>query len=205
LSGSPYSVTVLRRVAGIAVATGLVTGLVAGCTSSATPKASPLPGSTTAPSSTPVSTSASPSPSPTPLSPYEADPAVQALRAWAAQAARTVNSGKYDDAALDALMTPQLAKTMKHVLGTEVGHRYPGPIPFTPVRVTVVNASNRDVRLCVVSDGFSINPKTGKPFAKFHVAPIDAGAVSSGGKWLVAKFDVGSFSCSGVRVKEVRW
>jgi hypothetical protein len=179
----------------------------AGCSSSGSSAKSTPP---SVPTSTPVNTppTSTPAPTPTttaPLSPFEADPAVKALRAWAAQAGRTVNAGHYDDAALNALMTPTLAKGMKAAFGGEVGHRYPGPLPFTPVRVVVASPTERDVRVCVVVGGYSLNPKTGKPFSKYRVLAIESGAQDVGGRWRVSKFASGSFSCSGVKIKEVSW
>lgn len=184
-----------------------------GCSSSSAPgnsdvPARPDPTTSAAVASSPTSTpppSVSTSAAPKPLSPYENDPAVKALRAWAAQAGRTVNTGKYDDAALNALMTPSLVPTMKHDLGDEVGHYYPGPLPFTPVTVTVNSARSRDVHMCVLAGGYSLNPKTHKPFSKRSVIAIDAGAVRSGQKWLVSKLDNAGFSCKGVKIREQSW
>lgn len=181
----------------------------AGCSSSAAPHkssaASSTPPVSTMPSSAPVS---SPTPTPTkttPLSPFEQDPAVVAFRSWAAQVARTINERKIDEPALDALMTASFAKGIRGITSGEIGHRYPGPVPFTPTRVTVTSSSARDLHLCVIDDGYSLNPKTGKPFAARHVQPIDASAVKFNGRWLVSKFDGASFSCAGVKIPEPSW
>lgn len=112
----------------------------AGCSSSSPgPSRSLLPPSsaqTSPPAPVPSTPSppVSPSSSAEPLSPYENDPAVRVLRAWAAETARTINTGHYDSAALKALMTPALAKAKKNLAGGEVGCHYPGPLPFTPIR-----------------------------------------------------------------------
>lgn len=114
----------------------------AGCSSSSPgPSRSLLPPSsaqTSPPAPVPVPSTPSPPVSPSssaePLSPYENDPAVRVLRAWAAETARTINTGHYDNAALKALMTPALAKAKKNLAGGEVGCHYPGPLPFTPIR-----------------------------------------------------------------------
>lgn len=175
---------------------------------SATSPRPPTAAALTGSSPVPTSTQASPTPTPTPtkvLSPYEADPAVKALRAWAAQVGRTINHGKYDDAALNALMTSSMPKTMKNMAGGEIGHRYPGPLPFTPTRVTVTGSAERNVRLCVVSGGYSLNPKTGKPFTAHQVLAVDAAATLSAGRWLVSQFNRSSFSCAGVQIPEPSW
>ncbi len=189
----------------------LAVSLAVGCSSSSgSPESTSSTPPPSTPPTTPVTTTTPSTPAPqttsvAPQSPYEADPAVKALRAWAAQAGRTVNSGKYDDAALNALMTPAFAKGMKYVFGGEVGHRYPGPLPLTPIRVVVTNSTQREVRVCVVIGGYSLNPKTGKPFSKYRVGAFDAGAQRVHGTWLVSKFATASFSCSGVKIKEVSW
>ncbi len=199
----------------MAAATALATAVtVAGCTSSgrsqsppASDSAVPSPPASAA-ASTPSTSASATSPSPTPtraLSPFEQDPAVKAIRAWAAQAGRTVNKGRYDDAALNALMTNYFRKGMKAVLGGEVRFRYPGPIPFTPTSVKVTDSSNRDVHICVVASGFSLNRKTGRPAQKHTVLPFDSGAAEVNGKWLVSQFRSAKFSCTGVRIQEVKF
>lgn len=205
----------MRRSACAAVlAIALSGSTAAACTASTGSGAQTPAGPTSTPPSTPTksatvtrSSTAKPSPSKKakPLSPYEKDPAVQALRAWAAQVARTINTGKYDGANLKALMTAGVAKSMKTIAGTEVGHRYPGPLPFTPLGVRVNNARSRDMKICIVSDGFSVRPKTGKVFAKYHKQAINAGAVLSRGRWLVSKFELAGFSCANVRIPEKTW
>ncbi len=165
-----------------------------------------------------MSTSASPTPTPTPtatptptpsstapLSPFEKDPAVKALRRWAAQAARTVNTGHYTDSALAAVMTGGLAKNIKVVLGPDVGLYYPGPAPFTPVSVRTVSATRRDVKICIVGTGFAEKRSTKRPAAARKVLAIDAGAVRVSGRWVASQFYTATFSCSGVTVPEPRW
>ncbi|HEU5008657.1 MAG TPA: hypothetical protein VFT67_16915 [Jatrophihabitantaceae bacterium] len=139
------------------------------------------------------------------MSPFEADPAVKALRAWAAQGARAINAGKFNTPGLDALMTATFAKSMTHIFGGEKGHYYPGPVPFTPVRVTVRSASERDVDLCFVAGGYSQHPKTHKTWSHFKELPSAAAAVLAHGTWLVSKFETGPFSCKGVHIPEPSW
>lgn len=188
--------------------------LAAGCSSSG-----PSGSSSSAPSSTPApstpSTSAAPSTSTAPstpapstsaaLSKFENDPAVKALRVWAAQIARTVNAGNYTDAKLNTLMTPELAKQIKEIDGGEQGHYEPGPLPFTPIAVTNITANSRDVKLCVLAGGFSQHPDTHKVWSKRNVIPVNAAAVRSNGRWVVSKFQSANFSCAGVHIPEQSW
>lgn len=198
----------MNRTAWAAAALAVV--LAAGCTSSDKPSPGPVGASSaSAPSSTTAPSSTSPAPSPSqakPLSPFEKDPAVQALRAWAAQAAQTVNAGKFDAPALDALMTSAMAKSMKTVLGSDVGLLYPGPIPFTPRSVTVVGSTQRTMHVCVVGSGFAQNRSTHRPAGARTVLPIDAAASRVSGRWLVSKQQTATdFSCAGVRVAMPTW
>jgi hypothetical protein len=186
----------------------LLVVVAAGCTSSSKPSAAPVSPSTSAVTSPSVSSSA-PAPSPTatkPLSPFEADPAVMALRAWAAEAARTVNTGKYDSPALDQLMTPAFAKGIKAILGEDVGLTYPGPIPLQPVGVEVTNAHARVVKVCDMYEGFARSPKTKRPARAAKIAAADVYVASNSGRWLVDDLTLASgFSCKGVKVARPTW
>ncbi|HEU5007306.1 MAG TPA: hypothetical protein VFT67_10055 [Jatrophihabitantaceae bacterium] len=139
------------------------------------------------------------------MSAFESDPVVKAVRAWADQAAKTVNSGHYTDKALQALMTPALAKTMKNILGGVVGQHFPGPLPFTPISTKQLANNQRELRGCLQTNGFGLDPKTGKPAHKRVVSAFYGDAVRSGGIWKVSALDHGSFSCTGVRIPEVKW
>lgn len=195
----------MKQVLVIALAALLGGGLVA-CSSSSAPKRHPS-SSTPPPTTTATSTSSTPPPTtssaPPPLSRFESDPAVKALRTWAAQVGRTVNGGHYDDAALDALMTPTMKRGIKPVTGGEVGRHYPGPVPFTPIAVTLLSSVNREVKICVVAGGFSTDKHGGR--TKHKVLPIRADLTRVGGRWLLNHFYTATFSCSGVHVPEVTW
>jgi hypothetical protein len=157
---------------------------------------------TTSPSTPAASTSTSAAP---PLSKFESDPGVQALRAFAAQAARTLSSGHITDPKLDALMTPAFGKLLKSVAGSEVGRIYPGPNPFTPMKVTHITPNRREVDVCWVAAGWSLDPKTHKVAEKYRVAPIAAATTRSGQRWLVSQFQQAGFSCKGVKIVKKRW
>jgi hypothetical protein len=182
--------------------------LLAGCTSSggaagggSTPPG-PLP-ATSNPTTTPAMPS-TPAPHPsssTPLSRFEGDPGVAALRAWAQLAAQTVNSGHYISAQLRRLMTPTVAKEMKSTMGTDVGLHYPGPIPFTPVRVGVTSTTSRQVDVCFVSTGFAQKPHSDTAAKRLKIIPVRTGETLTRGKWLLSELiSTSSFSCAGVHV-----
>jgi hypothetical protein len=188
----------------------LALAFAAGCTSSAgSPSATPVAGDTSQPVlstpvqvSTPPPSSAPASSSSTSVTPPPADPGVLALRAWAAEAARTVNAGHYDSAALDKLMTPAFRQHMKAVLGNSLGYRYPGPIPFATKSVDASAQNQRQIDVCFVSSGYAVSKKTGKPKGHVQIAPLDARVRRANGHWLVAALYNGSFSCRGVHIRK---
>jgi len=193
----------------------LATGVLAGCSSSGPAhetSSSPAPVTTSAaPATTPAPTSSSPSPSPkpkssAPLSRFEADPGVRVLRAWARRAAQTIDNGHYTSAELRALLTPAVAAEMKQTLGTEVGLHYPGPAPFTPLRVAVTSPTSRKIDICLVSDGFSQNKTTHKPAKPLRVVPVSTRETLSGGRWRISQlFSSTAFSCARVKVPMPSW
>lgn len=168
------------------------------------PSSTPPPTTSAAPTTTAPST---PTPSPTaaPLSKFENDPGVKALRAFAAQAARTLTSGHAIDAKLNALVTPAFAKVLPGIVETEVGKIYPGPNPFTPVKITSATPTQRNVNVCWVAAGWSLDPKTHKVAEKYQVVPVAVTTTKSGNQWRVAKFADGNFSCLGVKIVKQKW
>jgi hypothetical protein len=190
----------------------LLISACSGSSGSETPATSP-PVTGRPVSSTPASTSAAPStsapastsPRPTPtrsvgLSRFEADPAVKALRAWAAELGRTVNSGHITRPALNRLMTSFVKKNMKAIDGGEQGHLYPGPLPFKPLSVHDITPTRRFVNICVLAGGYSEHPNTHKVWTKRNVLPILAAAERDNGRWIVSQFSKGSFSCKDVAI-----
>lgn len=193
------------RVFGCAVA--LATVAVSGCTSSSAPKKSTAPTSVV-PSSTSAapSTTATPKPTLTPLSAFEQDPAVQGMRKFFYQAGRTINSGRVIDGQLRALVTPFVAKQMKQVTGPDVGTYYPGPAPYQPTGVKVVNSSKKIISGCLEANGWAQNRKTHKPAHPLQIAGVQVVMVNESGRWLVDGLPfTKSISCKGVTVRTQKW
>lgn len=103
------------------------------------PAAQPLAPTPTSAGSAKASGSPSPSPSfspspstsPAPLSPFEADPAVIALRIFSLQAALAVNAGDLGFPALNAVSTPNRQAETQRSFASDLGGYVPGPFPFT--------------------------------------------------------------------------
>jgi len=104
------------------------------------------------------SATASPAPSPTraPLSPFEADPAVIALRTLALESANAVNAGNLAFPALVAVSTPNRLQEATRALGTDIGGFAPGPYPLTPLDVLVVSQTERRIPLCTLTTGWPL-------------------------------------------------
>jgi hypothetical protein len=127
------------------------------------------------------------------------------LRAWAAQAAKTVNAGKFTDAALAKLMTPFMGGSMKAIMGDEVGSYYPGPAPMLPLSVSAVSPSERRMNTCSVATGFAQKPGAHVPLEALRLTAVDARANLIAGSWKVSQFSAGDFSCATVKVPMPTW
>ncbi|MCW2568946.1 MAG: hypothetical protein JWN54_3043 [Mycobacterium sp.] len=183
------------RVATGVAALAVLAVLTSGCTRSGADQAPPVASATASP---PASTS--PSPSATPAGPYEKDPGVQTMRAYYAALSKAVNARNLRLPELVALTTPKRAAQIVILLRDELGNRVPGPVPFTPVAVRSNGPGSRTVLLCVLSNGFSLDPKTGKPARARLVRAIQADLVKVGGRWKVDEVTRKSFSCAGAEV-----
>ncbi|MBN9619529.1 MAG: hypothetical protein J0H43_07335 [Actinobacteria bacterium] len=103
-------------------------------------------------------------------------------------------------------MTPTFASTMDHVLGGDVGLRYPGPLPLQPIAVAQPSTGLRIIKVCGVNQGYAVNPKTGKPVHARTVIPALVSVRLVGGKWLMDNLNGGTgFSCTGVKVVDPTW
>ncbi len=173
-------------------------------TTSAAPSSSAAPSTSSAPSAPATPT---PSRSAAALSRLENDPAVKAWRAFAVQAAKTVNTGHETSAALRRLMTKSFAATMHHILGPDVGLYYPGPVPFQPVSVTVTSPTARVVRGCLFQQGFTWKSKSAQRAAQRRfIGPAMVFTVRQNGRWIVDNVTAArNVNCKNVEVRTQRW
>jgi hypothetical protein len=187
------------RVATGVAALAVLAVLTSGCSRSDAGQAPPVASGSPSPSASP-SASVSPSVSATPASPYEDDPGVQTMRLYYAAAAKAVNARNLRHPELVAVSTPKRADRNVINLKDELGNRAPGPVPFTPIAVRSNGPGSRTVLMCVLGEGHSINPKTGKPAHARLVRAVQADLVKVGGRWKVDGLTRAKFSCAGVEV-----
>lgn len=170
-----------------------------------TPTGSTKTGSTPTQTPTPTATP-TPTPPSEPLSPFEDEAPVKAARVWAAAVGKAVNAKDQKMASLAAVATPNGIRQTVSATEYDLNHGYswPGPQPFTPVSVKVTG--NRAVlNTCLLTDGWSVHPKTGKRVNPRKVSGIVLVFRKATGVW---KFDdsyTGTADCAGVKVEGVTW
>ena len=198
--------------AATALATALVSGLLlvlTGCGGSgdggsAAKATTPSPSAASSTSPTPSPTpSASPTPT-TPLSRFEGRPEVKALRAWAAAGARDVDAHQRSMPRARRFDTAHGHPDTTSSFRRDFDKYYPGPLPFTPVRVRRTGTTSK-VWTCVTGAGFSLT-RPGGPVAE---EPHKVAAVFTlrhvQGAWLVDDIAAARLRCAGVPITPVEW
>lgn len=123
---------------------------------------------------------------------------MKALRAYYAAVAEAINAKDYELAALREVSTNDLEE-LHTGLQTEYGSVAPGPIPFVPLSVKSDSANVRIVTYCAINEGWTRDPKTGKPRKPRELVAIEGRMVKSGGRWLADVSPFGPESlCKGV-------
>jgi hypothetical protein len=158
--------------------------------------------STPTPTPTPTPTSA-PSQTAAPLSSFEDRPQVRMLRQWAAAVGQDINRGDKDMPRSARFETEHGRQAIPQYAAEDIGLRYPGPAPFTPVSVTVAG-DRATVSVCWWSQGWARDPKTGKPARKRKIDPASIRLRKSGGLWRLDDLRLAKVDCSGVVVRGVR-
>jgi hypothetical protein len=104
--------------------------------------------------------------------------------------------------AVATVSTPAGVQASKGMASEDLGLVYPGPLPFTPVKV-VESKGVATVQVCLQSRGWGLNPKTKLPAESREIVPADFTLKRTGAGW---KFDSVAGSrrdCSGVKVKGI--
>ena len=173
-------------------------------------KKTPPASTTSSAGSSVTSSSAAPSPTPSssaPLSPFEADPAVVALRAWSSQVAKDFNAGQtFTDPALLKLETPSFATTVAAQFASDAAAHltYPGPLPFQPTSVAPTSPTVHVIAACVVADGFA-TAASGQPPNPLKVVSVNFNMALTDGTWKVDTSPDGTFDCSTTKVATQTW
>lgn len=151
-----------------------------------------------------ASPKASPSPSERPLSRFEDDPAVQALRDFAAAIGKSVNDGDPKLTAANPWMTKAGRARFRKIVDTKNAY-YPGPLPFTPVRVTGTSDRRQVIRACFQTDGWAQNRKTRIPLEKVTYESADFVVVKQRGRLRFKEAYEANIDCSEVKVVGIPW
>lgn len=193
----------VARTSGVLVAVLLaLSPVLVACGGDEEPEAEPTPSEST--------TSATSSPSPTkteePLSEFEDEAPVKAVRKWATAVGQAVNERQRTMESVGAWATPSGVDVSRRVYASDLdaGYEWPGPQPFTPVRVSTDGGSATMVG-CFLSSGWSRDPKSGKRVAKREVDAFRFELARRGKRWKVSDISNAPADCSGVEVKGVRW
>ena len=125
------------------------------------------------------------------------------MRRWAVILGKGVQRGNLG--ALAEVMSGQALSATRSIFQIDLGNEWPGPQPFTPVRVHTTGAT-ATVDFCWQIKGWSLDPKTHAPIsARREIAPAQFVLKKTHGVWTITTAQGGSFDCSSVRVKGVAW
>lgn len=206
-----------RGVLASALAVALSAGL-AGCTDD---EAEPVSGAATSPSADASTTGpAEPSPgesssetpetkpsaSPTtrPLSRFEDKAPVKATRAFAVGIGRAVNKGDGQLRGMSRLLTANGLAVLPDGAAEDAGLYYPGPLPFTPLRVKT-DGRRSTVVACVMGDGWAQDRASKLPARALNIIPIEFRLVKVDGRWKIDDAVPTGQDCRSVNVKGVPW
>lgn len=192
-----------RRATALLLATGLGLGL-AGCGGS--DPVTKAPESKSPSSSTPTPTeSSTPTPTPTPtrrpLSRFENEPVVKVTRKWAAGVATSINANDRTMRAAAPFSTGDASRFASYV-EEEFGLVYPGPTPFTPVKVQA-RGSAATVDICLWTAGWGQKRQTKLPVEKREIQPVSVNLKRVAGAWKVDGLIARQGNCSAVPVKGI--
>ncbi len=139
-----------------------------------------------------------------PASPFESDPRVEAIRAYAVEYGKAVNARKAHYGPWIATVTgfarSHATRSIEGDLDLKV--RYPGPLPLKPLGFS----SGDTVKVCVWAEGWGVKGRAHTPPQAKKVEPTLWKTVKVHGKWKVADITVStSFDCTGVQVQGRPW
>ena len=184
----------------VALAVLALTGCGADRPTTAPPTAAP-PSTGASTPSLPPPPSATPTPVDQPLSAFEADPAVQALRAFYVAAAQALNADDFSLPSLRTVSTAARAERNAADFAVDRGGYVPGPTPFTPVGVQVASATRRVVAFCGLEAGWVLTAPGGRPTQAEVVSAGEVALVLDQGVWKVDRISKTSTPCAGVPIQ----
>jgi len=130
---------------------------------------------------------------------------VKAARKWASEYGRAVNAKNPKYKPWLATMTTATAKRSAGYMKSDLGTTYPGPLPFTPVKVTGSGGTAK-VMTCMQFEGWATDPKTKQPVSKVKISPAVFDLTRAGSSWQMSSlYDGEGYSCSKVKVVGRAW
>lgn len=205
----PVTTSPSRRLRAALVAAPVAAALMlAGCGGSEddpapapSPTPTPTPSETATPTPTPTT---SPTPTATPASAFEDRPQVVVLRRWAVAYGNDVNANAPSLPRSQKYETKAGKDILPAIAGSDLGHYFPGPLPFTPVAVRA-GGGQATVTVCLMTRGWAQDKRTHKPTDRKQVAPAQFVLKRAGKVWKVETLQQAKADCGGVKVKGETW
>jgi len=206
MTSRPRALPLLRHVLAAPLAAAMLLAVAACGSDDTSAEPAPQSGSPTTASSSPTPTpTASETPTTTPLSPYEDNPAVKVLRNWAYLLGKAVPARDAQLRRLNGVLQGQAMTSMRDAVDSDLGNEWPGPLPFTPVRVDVTGKRAK-IDICFQTHGWSLDPKTHAPVEPDRkVIPAQMWLTKASGRWVIDGYYTSTITCSEVPVKGVAW
>ncbi|WGW12629.1 hypothetical protein LWF01_02345 [Saxibacter everestensis] len=200
-----------QRSLGVMAVGAICAALIAGCSPPGNAEEKPLSpasGSAESPATAPASPSAEAGEtesSDEALSEFEDDPAVQGMRGFYSAIAKATNQGDFTLKELQKYSTQRRQELNESTMKDAKGLEFPGPIPFTPIKVRSDSDDQKTILACGWDSGWAKDKKTGKPRDEFRVDGGEVEMLREDGNWKVNKVVGATIDCSTVDVKKVEW
>lgn len=199
----------LRTHGGAVLAAALVALPLAACGGEEGPVDAPDGGPAASGRPTP-SESATPTPTPTPsatetarpLSRFEDEATVRAMRRWAAALAEDLTVDDRSFGRSGRFLTPAGQENFVRYYDEEFGLEYPGPLPFTPVRVNTTG-DRADVVACIWTAGWGVDPRTGQTVEAREITGVRTFLIRQARAWKLDSGQTAPINCDDVRVRGV--
>lgn len=139
---------------------------------------------------------------------WDDDPRVEIVREWAEEYARAATAGDPNLEDWLDTMTGEAREDRMALIETDLGWRYPGPVPLTVTQVVDRDGGRAAVEACVLARGFAEDPATGAPPEdelvypfEFHLRATD----EERDDFVITGIYLGNQSCNGIDIERSAW